>query len=204
MEFDALEQRAAGRFVQVADVAAAAAYSARWACQPRAAGIGSHALSAASAAMRAAATALQKAMQAMHARRSQIAAQASRPAHSLLNYVTPRLPATVRGRAAALVDAVATALQGEASVKNSRPDEWWKQDPNRRPSLWSPAGWQRLAAVVQSALPSLQTIVLQLSRAVPGFADMLLSLQRHEPLCVKQLVGAVLADAAGAAHRRQN
>jgi hypothetical protein len=150
--------------------------------------------------MRAAATALQKAMQAMHARRSQIAAQASRPAHSLLNYVTPRLPATVRGRAAALVDAVATALQGEASVKNSRPDEWWKQDPNRRPSLWSP----RLAAVVQSALPSLQTIVLQLSRAVPGFADMLLSLQRHEPLCVKQLVGAVLADAAGAAHRRQN
>ena len=197
-DFDAREQRAAGRFIQVADAAAAAAYSARWACQPRPERIVSGALSAASGAVRAASTALQRATQAMPPRMVHAAAQVLQAAHGVLNCAKTRLPATLRERVTACVHAVAAVLHDEAGDSDSRPDEWWRRDRNWRPSLWSSAGWRRLAVDVRSALPSLQTIMLMLSRTVPGFADVVLLHQRHEPLCVRQPTGAV--DGTDAAH----
>ena len=199
-DFDALERRAAGRFIQVADAAAAAAYGARWACQPRPAGIASRALSSASAAVRTVAQIIRTAAQALRQQIERNAAPALRAARRTLTFVTALLPAPLRERITALMEAVAVKLQSADSIKDSRADEWWRLDPNRRPSLWTTAGWQRRATDVKSALPSLQTTALTLCRVVPGFADVVLSLQKHQPLCAAHPLDAV--DAEAAADRR--
>ena len=203
-DFDRLEQRAAGRFIQVANAAAAAAYSARWACQPRTAAIDrGRARGAAAAAVRAAATTLQTAAQAMRQQMGHVTPRALKAARRTLRRVTALLPASLQGRAAALFDAAAVGMRRKSSVSNGGPDEWWRRDPNRRPSLWTLAGWRRRVADTVSALPPLQSMALTLTGAVPAFADVVLLVQKHKPLCVKQVLGAAdAADAAGASHRR--
>jgi len=183
--FDALErQAAAARFVRVADAEAAAAYGAQWKCQGTAAatgfGKGSRALTAAAGAVAAAS---QRSAQVVLRQMAVPVAWVLQAAQPVINWSVIWLPAPVRAATADLLVTLSASLRGGASDSDGAPEEWWKRDPHRRPSLLTPQGWRRLAAGALSRLPTLQALLLSLSRAVPGFADFVLLFHRHEALC---------------------
>ncbi len=183
--FDALERQAAGRrFVQVADAAAAAAYGAQWRCQGAATatvcGKGSRAVTATAVAVAAALRWLARAAFRQAAAPAAWVLQAARP---VISQAVQWLPAPVQAATADLLATMSACLRGGLTTSEGSQDEWWKHDPHRRPSLWTPEGWRRLAADARSRLPSFQALLLSLSRAVPGFADCVLLFHRHEALC---------------------
>ena len=184
VDFDALERQAAGeRFVQVADAGAAAGYGARWRCQGDAAApVHGKGFRAVAATVSAAATAAQRLARALLRRTAPPAAWVLRVVRSLFSQAADWAPAPLRAVAAIVRTRVQAALHRTHSAAISS-DEWWKHDPHRRPTLLMPQGWRRLAADARSRLPSLQEVLLSLSRAVPGFAGVVLLFHRHEALC---------------------
>ena len=184
--FDALERQAAGqRFVQVADAEAAAAYGARFRCQASSAATAyGQIFRAAPASVATAAKAVQRAARAALRQAAVPAAEALQTARIVLRQASAWVPGPLRAAAATFVRNVAVGLGSkDDSAGDSSPDEWWRHDPRRRPSLWTLHGWRRLAADTLPQLPSVQAILLALSRAVPGFDDMVLLFYRHEALC---------------------
>ena len=183
--FDVLEWQAAGkRFVQVADAEAAAAYGSRWRCQGAATatadGDGSRAMTATVSAV---AAALQRLVRATLQQTAVPAAWVLQAARLLFSQAVGRAPAPLRAAAVTMASRVQAALHRRDALANAASDEWWKHDPHRRASLLTLHGWRRLAAVALSRLPSLQALLLSLSRAVPGFADFVLRFHRHAALC---------------------
>ena len=183
--FDALEQQAAGtRFVQVADAKAAAAYGTQWRCQAYAKTTdGSKGLRAGPTLVRVAAKALHRFALALRRRTAVPAALLLRTVKRSFSLAAVWLPAPVLTGVATISKSVFGSARGQASIADKRTDEWWKHNPAGRASLLTLHGWQGLSNETLTRLPSLQAVLLTLSRAVPGFSEAVLLFHRQEALC---------------------
>ena len=167
---------AAGEFLQVVNMGAAAAYSDQW--QGAECAKGGRAAATFSAAIRSLLQLWQHTTRMWRRARSAVGGHAV----PILRLCRERLPLSAVSMLYTLSHSFWGAPGYKAPAEGA--DEWWKRDPAQRPSLMSFAGWRHRVGGVWGLLPQPSAALLTLSRVVPGVDWVMERLVRTAPVCV--------------------
>lgn len=186
-EWDRRELAAAdGEFIQVADIRAAAAFSAHnrhTECTKV-----SHILKAASAA----ATRLRDRVVKLHRWGLKGGGAASGHAMAMWEKGVGLLPPLVVQKVGNAVRTLGEKFGRGGVEEVPVTEEWWKIDPLERPSLLTLAGWRSRTSSAWELVPAWRDVVLTCSRLVPGVDAVLLRIIRTAPVCISTPVMEML------------